>query len=214
MFSNLPLRHQYGFIAIAGLFVAAAFGFGGHYLRQPAPIVAKPLKEAPPVARPSQEVAKEEPEDEIVVHVAGAVRNPSVVKMHRGDRVHDAIQLAGGTLPDADLTHVNLAAKVQDGTQLFVPHQRETREPEVGSPYQGGDENSPYGTSSSSTKLVNLNSASLAELDTLPGIGPTTAQKIIDYRTTHGPFLRVEELVTLPGVGVATVERIRPFVVL
>jgi competence protein ComEA len=206
MFSNLSLRHQYAMVAAAGLAVIAVFWIGGQALREPAPISGGPIPKTASVA-PDAATTPEVPASvptEIVVHVVGAVRYPNVLRLNQGDRIQDAIHLAGGPLPTADLSRINLAAKVQDGIQIYVPHQGE-----VGP--ASGMGNSP---SSSPNPTINLNAATLEDLDTLPGIGPATAQKILDYRQTHGPFRSVDELRAVSGIGPAKLEQIRPFVYL
>jgi competence protein ComEA len=127
----------------------------------------------------------------VVVHVAGAVRAPGVYRMRSGARVDDAVRKAGGPLPRADLTQVNLAAKVEDGRQILVPR----RVAAAAAPTGGAATTTQPGIP------LNLNTATLEQLDTLPGVGPATAQKIIDYREQHGGFGSVEELGEVPGIG-------------
>jgi competence protein ComEA len=126
----------------------------------------------------------------VVVHVAGAVRAPGVYRMRSGARVDDAVRRAGGALPRADLTQVNLAAKVEDGRQIVVPRRVTAAAP------AGGAAATPQ-----PGVPLNLNTATLEQLDELPGVGPATAQKIIDYREEHGGFGSVEELGQVPGIG-------------
>lgn len=143
----------------------------------------------------------------LVVHVIGAVPRPGVYELPKGSRVRDAIQAAGGLLADAAASSVNLAAPVSDGQQLDIPF---------------GDgasiESSSEGDESSATQpaiegdLVNINEASLEELDSLPGIGPTTAQKIIDYRTANGPFQTIEDIMNVSGIGPATFEELKDLI--
>lgn len=132
----------------------------------------------------------------VVVHVAGAVLRPGVYRLRAGARVDDAVRRAGGARRRADLTQVNLAQKVEDGRQIVVP----VRAPPV------------KGTATASatpTAPVNLNSATLEQLDSLQGIGPVTAQQILDYREAHGGFSDVEELDQVPGIGTATMASLR-----
>jgi competence protein ComEA len=125
----------------------------------------------------------------VVVHVAGAVRSPGVYRMRPSARVDDAVARAGGPTARADLSQVNLAAKVEDGRQVLVP-----RRVRVGAPAAAVAEPAPG-------VPLNLNTATLEQLDELDGIGPATAQSILDYREDNGGFGSVEELGEVPGIG-------------
>lgn len=132
----------------------------------------------------------------LVVHVAGAVRRPGVYRLRDGARVDDAVQRAGGATRRAELTQLNLAAKLEDGRQVVVP----LRAPGTGS----GAAAAPATAAAAPTAPVapiNLNSATLEQLDTLDGVGPATAKKILEYREQHGGFGRVEELGEISGIG-------------
>lgn len=140
----------------------------------------------------------------LLVHVSGAVANPGVVALPRGSRVQDAIQAAGGLTPDAISDGVNLAAMLQDGDSVRVPRLEEEANPSAG-PSTGLPSRSveiPMG-------LVNINTATLEELDTLPGIGPVTAQAIIAHRAANGPFANIEAIQDVDGIGPATFEDIQ-----
>src|SRR5262245_43768169 len=126
----------------------------------------------------------------VVVHVAGAVHAAGVYRLRAGARVSDAVDRAGGATRRADLSQVNLAAKVEDGRQILVP-----RRVAPGAPA------TPTTAPGQPTAPVNLNTATLEQLDTLSGIGPVTAQKIVDYREEHGGFGSVDELGEVPGIG-------------
>ena len=138
----------------------------------------------------------------IVVHVVGAVRQPGLYRLKEGQRVADAVELAGGATRRADLSLVNLAAPIADGTQVVVPQ----RPAEVAA---GGAASSPAGAA---TGPVHLNSATVEQLDALPGIGPVTAQKIVDWRQAHGAFTSVDDLDAVPGIGPARIEQLRELV--
>jgi competence protein ComEA len=131
----------------------------------------------------------------VIVHVAGAVREPGVYRMRPSARVDDAVGRAGGATARADLSQVNLAAKVEDGRQVIVPERvREAQQATA----PGTSAAAP---SSTPGVPLNLNTATLEQLDTLSGIGPATAQKILEYREDHGGFGTVEELGQVPGIG-------------
>ncbi len=142
---------------------------------------------------------------ELVVYVCGAVRRPGVVRLPEGARVGDAIELAGGPTAQAELSAVNLAAKVGDGQQIVVPEKAAAGAP-AASAAGGADAGSgPAGVAQQAAApagaLVNINTASLTELESLSGVGPSTAQKIIDNRTANGGFTSVEQLLDVPGIG-------------
>jgi competence protein ComEA len=145
------------------------------------------------------------PAGAIVVHVGGAVKQAGIFKLEPGARVADALELAV-TRPNADLDALNLAELVVDGAKIDVPRRGES----VGS-VQGS---SPSTSTSSETTgaMVNLNTADEALLDTIPEVGPATAQAIIEYRTQIGLFTSIEQLIEVTGIGPATLEAMRPFV--
>jgi competence protein ComEA len=131
----------------------------------------------------------------VVVHVAGEVRRPGVYRLRASDRVQDAVELAGGATRRANLDGLNLAAKLEDGRQIVVP-----RKGAGGAVAVAGD-GGAAGAGSAVAGPVNLNTATAEQLDALDGVGPTTAQKIIDYREQHGGFGSVNELDRIPGIG-------------
>jgi competence protein ComEA len=131
----------------------------------------------------------------LIVAVNGRVRKPGLVRLPPGSRVADAIDAAGGVLPNTDLTPLNLARKVVDG-ELIV----------VGAPGPAPAGNGPAAVQGGQ---VNLNTATLAELQTLPGIGEVLAQRILDYRTAHGQFQSVNELRQVDGIGDAKFEKLK-----
>lgn len=156
------------------------------------------------------------PAPEIVVHVAGHVVSPGVVRLAPGARVQDALTAVGGALAEADLDAVNLARPVLDGEQVYVPAPgEETRVAPPGGPAAPASGATAAGGSaagSSAAGLVNLNTAALAELDTLPGIGPSLAQRIVDWREAHGGFRDVVELQEVSGIGPVLLARLTPLV--
>ena len=137
----------------------------------------------------------------IIVDVTGWVHQPGVYEFVEGDRVIDAVDRAGGPRNGADLTVLNLAAPLTDGTQVIVPKQG-TAGPAAVVP--GGT-----GTGASGTGLININTASATEFETLSGIGEVLAGAIIDYRTENGPFASVDDLESVSGIGPSTLEEIR-----
>jgi competence protein ComEA len=139
----------------------------------------------------------------IVVHITGAVPRPGVYALPQGARVQDGISAAGGFLAEADKSNINLAELLDDGEKLDVPF-IEGGSPIVATPLPQ--------VVATTTELININTASNAELDTLPGIGPTTAQKIVDYRTQNGPFVSTEDIINVPGIGPGTYERIKDLI--
>src|SRR5699024_2497655 len=140
----------------------------------------------------------------LLVHVAGAVTAPGLVQLAPGDRIADAIDAAGGAAAAADLDRVNLAAPVEDGQRVYVPAAGETP-PAVPQQSQASGEAGTGG----GPAVVNVNTASSDELETLPGIGPARAADIIDHREQEGPFRSVQDLLQVPGIGPATLERLR-----
>jgi competence protein ComEA len=150
-----------------------------------------------------------------VVQVAGAVMSPGLYSLTAGARVDDAVRAAGGLAAEAAADQLNLAAKVVDGQRLYVPRSGEATPPATGSS-AGAASNPPSGLSStagasgSSSVMVDINSATAEQLDELPGVGPTTAEAIVEYRTANGPFRSVEDLANVKGIGPAKLARIRP----
>jgi competence protein ComEA len=141
----------------------------------------------------------------LVVHVVGAVRRPGLYRLEDGARVADAVERAGGPTRKADLALVNLAAPLADGTQVVVPR--------VVAPAAGGaPAGETSGTAGAAAGPVHLNTATLEQLDALPGVGPVTAQKILDYRQQVGAFSSVDELDAIDGIGPARLEQLRKVV--
>lgn len=142
------------------------------------------------------------PGSSVTVHVAGAVRSPGVYEVDLGARVVDAMAAAGGPLPRAAIDVVNLAAPVTDGERIYLPAVGEVVDPVAMS--SGADANG-----SSSTALVNVNTATAEQLDTLPGVGPSTAAAIIARRDEIGRFVSEDDLLSVPGIGPAKVDALR-----
>jgi competence protein ComEA len=140
------------------------------------------------------------------VHVSGAVSSPGVYSLPAGSRVQDAIQAADGLLPDANPNSLNLAAFLEDGVKLIVPFVV----PTSAGITQG--EASPA-LAPTPGFPININSASLEDLDRLPGIGPVKAQSILTYREANGPFSKIEDIIDVSGIGTATFENIKDLII-
>ena len=183
-------------LVAAGLLVAALFVGGRWFVGSGTATVER----SPPAAGAELETAAP---PRLGVHVGGAVRRPGLYLLAHGARIADAVRRAGGATRRADLSLVNLAAQVSDGTQVVVPR-RQVVEAGAGGEAEGGA-SAPGGP-------VHLNTATLEELDALPGVGPVTAQKIVDYREQHGAFSSVDDLDAIPGIGPARLEQLRDLV--
>lgn len=145
-----------------------------------------------------------------VVYVSGAVASPGLQTLPMAARVGEAVAAAGGLLADADATQVNLARIIADGEHIHIPMKSDPASSAARSPGSGSADRAQTGEASSGTSTqVNLNTATAEELQTLPRIGPATAQKIIDYRTEHGPFTSVEQLLQIPGIGERTLSNLK-----
>ncbi|MEI6519134.1 MAG: helix-hairpin-helix domain-containing protein [bacterium] len=202
------------------------------------PAVATYMPPKPVIAEKEEPVAsKVVPERaDILIHITGEVRKPGVYKMKDGDRIQDAIMMAGGAKKNADPDQLNLVSKLIDGEKIIVPGKLGTEQPVVASKQplviydtpaskknmtSGDPGNVSLSTASSNEKVidasrpVNINKATEEELaNRLPGVGPGTAKKIVDYRTQNGPFKDLSELVNVPGLGPKTVEKITPYITL
>jgi competence protein ComEA len=192
--AELPLTRRQ--IALAGAVVLVAIFLASRVLfRSDAPA-------APPIPTAAATTRTGGGSQVVVVDVVGAVRRPGLYRLPHGARVADAVASAGGTTAKAAVELVNLAATVADGEQIVVP-----RKGAAGS--LGGPGSVAPGATSGP---VHLNSATLEQLDSLPGIGPVTAQKILDYREQHGAFGSVDELDAVPGIGPARLEQLKELV--
>ena len=148
----------------------------------------------------------------VVVHVTGAVSSPGVVTLPPGSRVTDAINAVGGASADADTEQLNLARVLSDGEQIRVPRIGEVLP--APAPQPGGAATPSVGTAPGKTNggasgTININTASATDLEKLPGIGPALAQRIVEYRDSHGPFASVDALTDVPGIGKAKLEGLR-----
>ena len=185
-------------LALAAVLVAAHLFGGGRGAGASVSTDVPPLT-AP--ADPSAAVSSTVSRTVLVVDVAGAVRRPGLYRLPSGSRIADAVARAGGMSRQAAAASVNLAAPLADGEQVLVPTLA-----------AGGSAASSPGGAASPSAPVDLNSATVDQLDALPGVGPVTAQKIVDYRTEHGPFTSVDDLDAIPGIGPARIENLRGLV--
>jgi competence protein ComEA len=161
-----------------------------------------------PVAVPLEPLAETRPRRPmLVVHVVGSVRRPGLYRLREGSRIADAVRRAGGAVGGADLAAVNLAAPLVDGVQILVPASAGP-----GAAAASGASTAGSGGGAGAAGMLSLSSATLDELDELPGVGPVTAQKIVDYRTEHGPFASVDDLDAVPGIGPTRIEQLRELV--
>jgi competence protein ComEA len=185
--------------ALAGaLLLIAALFLAGRYLAS-----AGSASEVRPTGAVAAGELRVDPRPRLVVHVVGAVKRPGLYRLADGARIADALRRAGGATRRADLSLVNLAAPVSDGTQVVVPK----RAPPVPAGSSG-----PAAQDTPATGPVHLNTATVEQLDELPGVGPVTAQKILDYREQHGAFSSVDDLDAIPGIGPARLEQLRELV--
>ena len=148
----------------------------------------------------------------IVVHVAGEVKNPGVYTLPSGARMIDAVNAAGGATARADLEVINLATPLIDSSQIYVPAKGVAAHPVFARPQPGINGVVSSSNSAGASGLVNINRASVTELDSLPGVGPSTAQAIVEYRVAHGPFASPEDLLNVKGIGPAKFEAMRKLV--
>lgn len=196
---------------VASALVLVVFGGGGYLLlRSPAAPPELTLPLAGTSAEPSGPTTTAPPE-QVVVDAAGAVVHPGLYRLPAGSRVADLVDAAGGLTAEADLDRLNLAAPLEDGHRIYVPRVGEPEPPVVddSGPGSGGD---ATGTGPTPDDPVDLNTATLADLDELPGIGPATAEAIIHYRDDHGPFSTVDQLLEVPGIGDVKLAAIRDLV--
>jgi competence protein ComEA len=198
----VPVSRPTALVAVSVLL--AALALVGHRLAQTGTATA------PEVVAPLEPVAASPSRRSLVVHVVGAVRRPGLLRLREGARVADAVARAGGATRGADLAALNLAAPLVDGVQVLVPLQV-TSVAAHGAADEG--EKAVSGSAfAGAGGRPSLATATAEELDELPGVGPITAQNILDYRAEHGPFRSVDDLDAVPGIGPARIEQLRDLV--
>lgn len=191
-------------LAAASVMIVAA---GLYWLvrTEPPPVEASlPMASVPAATVPTPTFDERAPVD-VTVHVAGAVTTPGVYVVPDGARVDDAIRSAGGPMDDADLDGLNLAARVVDGQRVYVPVVGEVDPASVPS-------GAPAEQAGAPGLPVDLNTATVEQLESLPGVGPATASAIVDDRDRNGPFSSVDDLERVPGIGPAKLEALRDLV--
>ncbi len=166
----------------------------------------------------TQEESKEE--EKIVVHITGAVNKEGIVELQEGARIADAIEKAGGAKENADIKNINLATILEDGMKVHIPTIEETQanneniNVEDNASSQIATETTNITSNTKTQGKININTATQGELDTLPGIGPSTAAKIIDYRKENGKFKSIEEIKEVSGIGDAKYEKIKELIII
>jgi competence protein ComEA len=179
-----------GFIAVGAVFFTLAQGHNSEPAETLIPTVITPS--IPAIA------------EVLIVDVSGRVQNPGVYLLDKGSRAIDALNLAGGALPGVNLGDINLAHLLFDGEQIIVGAPRVT--------YSSGSRSAPKAKAPTAASPLSLNSATLAQLDTLPGIGPVMANRIFAYRKLNGPFILIDDLKKVSGIGDATFAEISKLV--
>jgi len=166
------------------------------------------LASSPPRGDPIQLLPPPTPAP-IAVYVSGAVKNPGVYALPVDSRVEDAIQIAGGFAENANDQSLNLAAQLQDGVQIWVPTHQAQESLEPGNNSGAVESSVKQSPLVMPGQMININTATQEELETLSGIGPVTAQKIITYRETEGLFIGIEDIQKVSGIGPTTFEKIK-----
>lgn len=166
------------------------------------------------IAKPDVVEASKKSQGDVVVYVSGLVEHPGVVRINGGARVIDAVNAAGGLLPGAEVSKVNLAQAVRDGMQIHVPGTPRLQQNMGAVNYQGGREaanepKAPAGSSSVTEEKININTADVTELDKLPGVGPSMAAKIVEWRKTNGSFQDGADLKKVKGIGEAKYQKLK-----
>jgi competence protein ComEA len=212
------LRQWFAFIGpqriVAGLGTALVLAGLTWFILKPSPV---PIDAYVPRVTSVSAVSSTVSPSIITVHVAGAVKNPGVYRLASSARVVDAVASAGGALRTADLESINLAQTITDTEQIYIPIKKVSRPRVTTAPRLRPQRTTPTtvpviasgNTGAQPGRLINLNTATASELDSLTGVGPSTAKAIIAYRTKKGSFSKVEDLLNVPGIGPAKLAALR-----
>ncbi|MGH4025132.1 MAG: helix-hairpin-helix domain-containing protein, partial [Pseudonocardiaceae bacterium] len=187
--------------------LAAVLAAVGVWRDRPVPVPAPPLPLLTPAGAAAPAPPSPAASPEVVISVVGKVGRPGLVRVPDGSRVADALEAAGGALPGTDLVALNLARRVADGEQVLVGVA-----PPPGQPVDGAVPPAAAEGAAAASSLVDLNTATLEQLDALPGVGPVTAQRIVDWRVAHGRFTSVDQLREVSGIGEARFARLKDLV--
>ncbi|MFA6548731.1 MAG: helix-hairpin-helix domain-containing protein [Candidatus Margulisiibacteriota bacterium] len=197
MWEKLPHEQQ---LIVLGLIVSIAVGLAITAFRFYSPAAPEKITlETPPTAVT------------VMVHISGAVKKEGVYRFKTGDRVIDALNLAGGALPPADLSSINLAEVLKDGEKIIIPEKQKPEET-VDEPIKNGKGKKRL--ASANAGKIKINTADVKALDTLPGVGPATAQAIIEYRKANGPFTKIDQLMKIPRFGKSRFAKVKELVTL
>ena len=154
------------------------------------------------------EEKENEMEEKIIIHITGEVEEGGIIELEKGARISDAIEEAGGITEEADLANVNLAYSLSDGQKIKIPNINEKNEEAIVEEKAGDN----IIIEENKEEKININKATQTEIETLPGIGPSTALKIINYRNEHGKFKNVEDIKNVPGIGDTKFENIKEYI--
>lgn len=161
-------------------------------------------------AEEQEDEEKDKEEEKIIIHITGEVEEGGVIELEKGARISDAIEEAGGTTEEADLSNVNLAYSLSDGQKIKIPNINEENKETIVEE-KAGEDIIIEGNKSEEEK-ININKATQTEIETLPGIGPSTALKIINYRNEHGKFEKIEDIKNVSGIGDSKYENIKEYI--
>lgn len=206
---SILLKGIIGFVVVVALTCNVAFGYFGDE-----PVEEGELESLDQVELEQEEEILEETEETIIVDIGGAVATPMVVELPGGARINDAIKAAGGTTKKADLSDVNRAQVLEDGQKIFIPSLVDNELGDIGNSNKNSvvkDEG--FISENFVPEKININTANSEQLRTLNGVGPATAEKIIRYRESDGPFKKIEDIKNVDGIGDKTFEKLKDYIV-